>query len=248
MIFKSLILGILFSIGIFAVKSGAGFSYVMQRRKGRWRRTAAVMMFTGAYGAVFILAALILKHLDPVRHLPTLQTLLQSGMLIHIAMAALMMIWGWILLRRRRLETAGTRGWLILVSPCPVCATVILLSLALLRALLPDHFPWLVLGLYSAFMLLSLLTAWIVGLYQEARGQPSEPLLGAAMMLIAAWFLISATVIPQFADLDKVYRLAGYRSGTQVKQAFSWVWMAMCVAAAFTLGYGLTYLKTRKRS
>jgi predicted transporter len=197
---------------------------------------------------VFLLAALILKRLDPVRHLPAFQALLQSGMLVHIAMAALMMIWGWILLRRRRLETAKTRGWLILVSPCPVCATVILLSLALLRALLPDHFPWLVLGLYAAFMLLGLLTAWIVGLYQEARGQPSEPLLGAAMMLIAAWFLISATVIPQFADLDKVYRLAGYRSGTQVKQAFSWVWMAMSVAAAFTLGYGLTYLKTRKRS
>ena len=187
MIYKSLILGILFSIGVFAVKSGMGFSYVIQRHQGRWRRTAAVLIFAAAYGLVFLGAALVLERLDPVRHLPALQAFIQSGMLVHIAMAALMVIWGAILLKRRPAESTTTRGWLILVMPCPVCATVILLSLAFLRALLPDRFAWLVAGLYAAFMLLGLVTAWIVRLYQQTRGQPSETLLGGAMVLIAAW-------------------------------------------------------------
>ncbi|WP_319524924.1 DUF2162 domain-containing protein [uncultured Desulfosarcina sp.] len=248
MIFKSLILGILFSISVFAVKSGMGFSYVIQRHKGSWWRLTAVLVFAATYGLVFLLAALILQRLDPVRHLQAIQTFMQSGMLIHILMAALMLIWGWVLLKRRRSDAAKTRGWLILAAPCPVCATVILLSMAFLRALLPDHFSWLVLGLYASFMLLGLLTAWIAGLYQEARGQPSETLLGGAMMLIAAWFLISVTVMPQFADLDKVYRLADYHSGTQVKQAFSWLWAAVLPTVAFMLGYGLTHHKIRKKS
>ena len=56
------------------------------------------------------------------------------------------------------------------------------------------------------------------------------------------------TVMPQFADLDKVYRLAGYHSDAQAKHAFSWLWAAVFTTAAFALGYASTHNKIRKRS
>ncbi len=247
MIYKSLILGVLFSIGIFAVKSGVGFAYVLERRKGL-RAAAAVLIFASAYGLIFGLAALFLKRFDPVRFLPAFQTFIQSGMLVHVGMAALMMVWGWALLKRPRSRSAQTRGWLILVLPCPVCATVVLLSLGFLLSLLPDHFGGVVCGLYTAFMLLSMLAAWALRRSQKALDQPSETLLGGAMLLIAAWFLLSVTIFPQFADLDKIYRLATYQSGRQAQTPLTGLWPAILTGASFALGYGFTYKKIRKLS
>ena len=94
MVYKSLILGILFGIGIFAVKSGVGLAYVCGRQSSSGRRAATLSVFAGLYGLVFLAMFLLLGWIDPVGHLPAIQRFLQSGMLVHLAMAGLMAGWG----------------------------------------------------------------------------------------------------------------------------------------------------------
>jgi uncharacterized membrane protein len=84
---QSLILGVLFSIGIFAVKSGVGISCVVLRQERIRTKAASFLLFTLGYGFVFAAAALILPKIDPVRHLAAIQSFIQSGMLVHLVIA-----------------------------------------------------------------------------------------------------------------------------------------------------------------
>jgi predicted transporter len=236
MLYKSLILGVLFGIGLFAVKSGIGLSYLVSLRRRPWGKALALLLFAVAYGLLFGLAALLLQHFDPVRHLEAIQTFLQSGMIVHLVMAGMMAIWGVVLLKRHHSHGAVSRGWLMLVMPCPVCAAVILFSAAFFASLFPDSRWGVIWGLYLAFMLISLLAMGIVHLLRHRMVQPSESFLGGAMLLMAVYFILSVTIMPQFADLDSVYRLARYQTDNAPRNIFGGVLLAIIAAAAFGTG------------
>lgn len=245
MLYKSLIIGVLMSIGIFAVKSGAGIGYRLVRQP-RWvGKMVVLLLFAVAYAVLFGLVAGVLGVLDPVRHLNAVQAFLQSGMLVHMVLAGVMMLWGVVLLKRAPAERTTSRGWLLLALPCPVCAAVILFSAAFLVSFFPDHLLRVISGLYGVFVLIGLLTAAAVGLYHHcgARRGP-ESFLGGVMLLVAAYFCLSVTVMPQFADLDKVYRLAGYGPETIPSDPLA-LPLAAGLSLAFVFGWGVTYRKAR---
>lgn len=247
MLYKSLILGVLFGIGIFAVKSGVGLSYGVARRPGLFKKFTLLLLFALAYGLVFGLIAVVLGRIDPVRHLTAIQSFLQSGMTIHLVMAALMALWGVVLLKGRHGHAGASRGWLLLVLPCPVCASVILFSAAFLHSFWPDQFAWALAGLYLAFVLLSLAAMGAMALGRGAARSP-ESLLGGAMVLMAAYFLLSVTVMPQFAGLEEVYRLSLHRPAGPAQVAGGALPVAALVVAAFAAGFGFTLNKTRRRT
>lgn len=236
MLYKSLILGVIFGIGLFAVKSGVGLSYLVSRRERFRGKILALLLFAGIYGLLFGMTALVLHHIDPVRHLAAIQTFLQSGMLVHMVMAGLMAIWGVVLLKRHHTPGAMSRGWLLLVVPCPVCAAVILFSAAFVVSLFPDSRESVIWGLYLVFVLISLSTMGILRLLRRRMVQPSEAFLGGAMLLMAVYFILSVTVMPQFADLDSVYRLACYHAEKVPGNFFGTVLLAIVAVSAFGTG------------
>lgn len=250
MLYKSLILGVLFSIGIFAIKSGVGIAYV-STRKQRWRGFLLIaLLYALAYGIVFTVVALVLPWIDPVRHLGVIHTFMQSGMLIHLALAMLMLGWGIVLLKQPPggypNSPASSRGWLVLALPCPVCMTVILLSSAFLLTCFPDHPVRVVLALYLTFVTLGLLSMGIVHRVRQLSAVSSEAFLGAVMLLLSAYFLVSVTVMPQFGDLDKVYRLASYPDDGPSMNLTHLIGMIVFAVTAFGTGFGVTVMKTRR--
>jgi predicted transporter len=252
MLYKSLILGVLFSIGIFAVKSGVGISYVAGQRKRTRDVILVVLLFALAYGVVFGIAGLILPRIDPMRHLAAVQAFIQSGMIVHLAMAGLMMGWGLLLLKQHKHNTVSStrstpsKAWLVLVLPCPVCITVILLSSAFLITCFPDHPVWVVLSLYLAFLTVGLSSMGVIHRFRQRSAVSFEVFLGAAMLLIAAYFLVSVTVMPQFGDLDKVYRLASYPDDSPSHGVSQLILLISSAALAFGAGYGVTSIKIRR--
>lgn len=245
MAYQSLILGVLFSIGIFAIKSGVGISYVVLRQERLRTKAAGFMLFAVGYGFVFAAAALTLPKIDPVRHLAAIQSFIQSGMLVHLVMAALMMGWGLVLLKRNNACQSKSRGWLMLAAPCPVCVTVIFLSAGFLITCFPDTPETVVLALYLAFVLISLATLIGIERYRKRRAMPPESLLGGAMILIAVYFFLSVTVLPRFADVDHIYRLAMYPVETPSQKVVHLVPFSILTATAFIGGYGFTSTKIR---
>ncbi|MBN2231422.1 MAG: hypothetical protein JW781_01195 [Deltaproteobacteria bacterium] len=256
MLLKSLVLGILFGIGIFAVKSGLGMAAALSRRRRR-ERLLGLAAFAGVWAAVFIAVALVLPRLDPLRHLAAIQSFMRSGMLVHLVMAGLMAVWGVVLLRRGDHAAAGSRGWLLLVLPCPVCVTVIFLSAAFFSARFPEHGAVLVPGLYAVFMGIAVGTAALVGRRLTggankgtAATATPESFLGAAMLLLAVYFFLSVTIMPQFADLDQVYRLAGYHSDARAAatELSRLIPALAALTTAFCAGFGTTWNRARRQS
>lgn len=198
---KSLTLGLIFSVGIFAFKSGAGLSYLLKKQKG-YRRLLVISAYTLSYGLVFWLAALLLKRIDFLAHLDTVMLLFKNGMTIHFLLAGLLLLWGFVLMARQ--ESGPSHGWLLLALPCPVCFSVILFSCALLQNLLGES-RYLFSTLAGGFIMTGLVTAFTLAFFGKARPEHG---LGLVMVLASLYFLVSMAVIPQFSNIDKIYRLS----------------------------------------
>jgi predicted transporter len=248
MIYQSLILGVLFSIGIFAVKSGVGISYFVAGQEKKRAKAGAFLLFALTYFIVFAAAAFILDRIDPIRHLTAIQTFIQSGIIIHLVMAGLLMAWGITLLKQTNGSRLKSKGWLMLAVPCPVCVTVIFFSAGFLITCFPDTPKSVVTALYLAFVIVNLVTMGMIFLYRKRQATPPESFLGGSMLMIAAYFFLSVTVMPQFADVEKIYRLAMYQGQTHSQEVLHIVLISILTAAAFLGGYGFKSIKIRRIS
>jgi predicted transporter len=232
---KSLFLGLAFSVGIFAVKSGAGLSYLLRREtKLRWR-LAAICGFIVSYALVFCLAWFLVNRVDLFSHLDRVMLFFKNGMTLHILLAALLLVWGVTLLKRGDGPEARSHGWLLLALPCPVCFSVILFSGAFLHNLLPDV-PWLFVWLYAGFILISLISGLALARLGKEHG------LGSIMVLAALYFLITIAVVPQFGDIERIYRLS--LNSVTILENSRLPWLLVGMSLAFMVGF----LKTIRRS
>lgn len=245
MLYKSLIVGVLFSIGVFAGKSGIGLAYLLGRTPSWQKKAFRLLAFALLYALVFGLAAWGLRVLDPLTHLESIRRLLQSGMQAHLLMAGVMIVWGVLLLRRPHRHGNTSRGWLLLTLPCPVCATVIVFSLAFVFFLFPDHFVVTAGSLYLAFLVISLVVMLLMLGLGRMTAQSAENLLGGAMVLIGAYFVLSMTILPQFTDVDKVYRLARHQAPAQPQDLATLLPLVVMTLLTFTIGFGRTHKKIR---
>lgn len=200
---KSLLLGLAFSVGIFALKSGAGLGYLCQKETGIRRRIAAFFGFVLGYGLLFGLTWLLIVNFDFLAHLDTIMGLFKNGMTLHIALAILLMVWGGSLLKKEN-ATHTSHGWLLLSVPCPVCFSVILFSGSFLHGLRPGE-PYLFVLLALGFIGLALLTAFGLVLM---RKQGNEQDLGLMMLLGGLYFMLTLVVVPQFGNVARIYRLS----------------------------------------
>lgn len=135
----------------------------------------------------------------------------------------------------------------MLVVPCPVCLTVVVLSLGFLTVCFPDSAMTATLLLFLGFMLINVATIFVMGGGVKKSGATPEVILGSAMLLISVYFLLSVTVMPRFADADKIYRisLASTDSARPVPHAILfYAFMTM----AFAGGFAHTFLSSRRKS
>jgi predicted transporter len=233
---KSLLLGLAFTVGIFAVKSGAGLSCLLGREGRKGRRLALILVFVAGYLSLFFLAWLLVLRFDFLAHLQMVMTLVKQGMAIHFLLAALLLLWGVVLLRQSHDPEAGSRGWLLLTVPCPVCFSVILCSAALLHGLYPDNSHTMV-WLFAGFVGVAMASALLL----MRPGRQSDHRLGRFMLLAALYFLVSVAVVPQFSNLERIYRL-GSDLATPMDSRH------LLILAGLALGFGLGFLNAARKT
>lgn len=273
--FKSLFLGILFSVGIFSIKAGIGLHYRVNRNKMNnsnlkqinhpsvnqirspglnqfdnhnrnndmtttRQSTPAWFIYLGfivLYAILFAVIGSSVAYMDMLADFENIQKFLQNGMVIHLGLSALMLLWGIGLLKSHTSVRNMSSGWLILVFPCPVCMTVIGISVAFIFALFPDTAAGSILLFYLAFMFLSFLTAAFMEKFQRWSHKSPEFILGYAMATIASYLLLSIVIMPQFSGLDEVYRLAT-NSAINHQSIQNSLWLAAIPGVfLFTIGY-----------
>jgi len=241
---KTLILGIGMSIGVFGIKAGAGLYGGLSAGSADGNGRNLLFFLAAGYALVFGLLAAGLRAAHLMEHIEAWMQWLRSGMLVHVILAALMLVWGVMLKRSKLSGTTRRNGWWLLAVPCPVCMTVIGISLAFLMALFPGAVLKSVVLLYFGFMGIVLTTVYGLSRWARRFRRRPEEILSGAMLILSAYFLLSVLIMPQFAGIEEVSRL-GERSlqTTPIFHDLPWLGLGAAVAAAFGAGY----IRTKRR-
>jgi predicted transporter len=235
--YKSLFLGVLFAIGVFAMKSGAGSHYYLTKTKG-WNRKAGLLLCLGlVYLALFLIISLVIQRTNLITFFGLVQQVVRWAMTIHFVLAATLMVWGLILIGRTGEDHRQSIGWLALVAPCPVCLTVIFFTLAFLTAYFPDHPFRIALYAYAGFMGVHAITLLGLWAWQSRWGSSPEFTLGAAMLGIAVYFLLSVFIMPHFSELERIYRLALPPVEAPIPEKGQAAWLLAGLGACFAIGF-----------
>ncbi len=245
---KAVFIGLVFSILAFAIKGGMGLAF--RPGFGDFRRMRLMVPgYLAAYGVLFAAGAFIARSGFIHGHMDAFLKIAEAGVLLHVALAAGLLLWGIALLRRDKKEGGSTRApWLLLV-PCPVCLAVILATTAVLNAIFPEGGILPALGAYGLFASISLGTAASVTMISRlAKGvRDASPLhrLGTVMVLLAAYFITTLCVAPHVSAITSIYGIASRESaGPPVPGAHKAILAGTCIFL-FAAGYIAGKRKTR---
>jgi len=243
---KSLFLGLTFTIGIFALKSGVGFHYLFTQKRHLREQILYACAFALAYFLIFSISCLILKKINIIAYYHIFQGIFRSGMYIHIFMAAGLIVWGIYLLKKEAGIGEASKAFWAMIIPCPVCTSVVFLTTAFLMAYFPNIALSAVMGAYLYFIAIALFAMLSLTLWNIRADATPEHTLGTAMLFIAIYFILSIIIMPQFSDIDKIYRIAAYRGEAAPMNIRDMLFLLAAVAAFFITGYLIKKRRIRR--
>jgi len=225
-------LGIVFTLAVFAIKVGLGLAvYAASRR----RKLLSLVL----YQAIFLTLGGVLEGINLLDYFSFFIDFLRYGMVIHVALATGLLLWGLYLLRDRGQEMdRGQRAIWLLLLPCPVCLTAILLSLSLSKALFGYKGILLGVGLGGIFNLLVVLVMLLSSHIWQRRGQVSfypHRHLALVMLGVGGYFFLSILLVPAYQQARQVYRLAS-RSGLDIQDPGNSVLVILSILVLFIVG------------
>ena len=234
---KTLFIGIVFAMGIFAVKSGVGIHYLLTRREGKKTTISHLSLYGLVYLFLFLACARVIERIDIISYFETVQKFLKYGMVLHVLMAGGLLIWGILLLKSRGISAKGNHAWVALIVPCPVCITVIFLCLSFLISYFPDAVHTAAVSAYLAFMAIVLVTVMAMAFWRNNSKETPELTVGNAMVLISIYFFLSVIIMPQFGNVGRIYRLAAYRGETPIAGSKDLLFMCGIIIAFLAWGF-----------
>ncbi len=190
--------GMIFSLGVFAVKVGFGLSFSRMKWKG-------ILLTLSFYFLLFIVIAMLSGRL-----IELLEPLLREGPYLHALMATIMIAWGIYLIKHGHGKATKINPHsMLLLIPCPVCLTAITFSVwAGINAIkLPSYLVGLGLGL--VFTSLSLIFMGITRLRSSISPHIN---LGLSMIGIGIYFLMSLIVPAKIEEAKGVYESFLYKN------------------------------------
>lgn len=200
--------GMIFSLGIFAIKVGFGLGFSKIKWKG-------IFLTLSMYLVLFVLIAMLSEQLIKV-----LEPVLRKGPYLHTLMATGMIAWGIYLLKSQKTEDKRIRSWedknfstsqplnpstssLLLLIPCPVCLTAMTFSTWTALNVIKFHAVLVGLGLGIVFVLLTLA---VVGLTRLKQTSNPEISLGLGMIAIGIYFISSLFIPAKIEEAKGIYR------------------------------------------
>lgn len=191
--------GMLFSLGIFAIKLGFGLGFSGIRWKGIF---IILSMYLLLFVFIAILSGRLIQLLEPV---------LRKGPYLHALMAAGMIVWGTILIRkqssRAKAPSSLNHHSLLLLIPCPVCLTAVTFSIW--SALNVVKFPPALvgMGLGFVFVFLSLIVFFSLKFRSLKSSLISQRIgLGLSMIAIGLYLIASLFLPAKIEEAKGIYR------------------------------------------
>ncbi|WDP93309.1 MAG: hypothetical protein HUN04_15525 [Desulfobacter sp.] len=200
--------GVVMAFLSFGIKAGMGMGSRIFN-PGVSRGSAAAFFFgtLAVYLVLFAGLHLAVTRLDLMAYLDRIANLIQYGMAVHLAVALGLLLWGLKLLLAPGAGHGPSHAGLLLVLPCPVCATVILLNLTLALSLSSLSAPATTALLFALFWAVITATLALLALFRGRKGIDNG-FLGGAMGLIALYFLATVLISPIYPKIKPAYSMA----------------------------------------
>ncbi len=204
------ITGVFMAFSVFGIKVGLGLApYIYGSLLSIPKKiiiTAAAFLI---YLVLFLGLACLIIHLDLQKYLDQFINMIRYGLILHLAIASGLLFWGVNLL----LKNSGKNGktslaaGLLLILPCPVCAVVILLNLALSCSLFSFSPFMTTFILFGVFTFIVFFTVCLIFPLRN-RINTGRTFLGAAMSLVSLYFLISLIIAPIYPQIKAAFAMA----------------------------------------
>jgi len=190
--------GMLFSLGIFAVKVGFGLGYGRIGTKG-------VSVTLAGYVVLFIIIALLSEKL-----IGMIAPILSKGPYLHLLMSAGLIAWGLYAIRGshvihqtgQKTADAMLQPSLLLIIPCPVCIAA--MTFSTWTALGVIKLPAALVGIGMGFSFAAL-TLLFLALARFGKSESPEASLGLAMIAIGLYFGASLLLPAKIEEAKGVY-------------------------------------------
>lgn len=239
------IVGIILALSAFGVKVGLGAAALSYA--GTITPKKRLLSLSG----IFLLYLLLFFGLYTLtRYFPLLNyfghfsRILHYGMLIHIFIALGLLVWGIRLLSSvllpttdHRLPTTDYRGALLLILPCPVCATVILITLSLAYSLFSSSLFITTGFLFGIFLTVSLLTILLTFPFRRQIRRANSSFLGMVMVVVALYFFLTVLIAPIYQETIDIYYLASRITGDPLLDLKSCLVISAIIISLFSIGF-----------
>lgn len=204
------ITGILVAFSVFGIKVGLGLgAQIYNRSVPLGKKVIFLVGCFFIYLILFFCLYYVITHFNLLNYLDRFVNMLQYGMLLHLAVALGLLLWGGKLLLQNPAENKHLplRASLLLILPCPVCATVILLNLTFAYSLFTLSPLLTTLTLFALFSGIIILALGLIFPFRHKIGSGNS-FLGMAMVLVSLYFLITVIIAPIYPEIKSAFAMA----------------------------------------
>ncbi len=237
---KSLwIIGIIIALSTFGIKVGLGAASVVY--DGTLRISRKVIFLAGIlliYFLLFFDLYALVAHFQLLKYLGRFLEVMRYGILIHLFVALGLIFWGIkLLLSVGRSSSSNSRkGIFLLVLPCPVCVTVILLTLSLAYSVFSISLLSTTMLLFGIFSTIVLLVVFLLFPFRRQIGTKNSYFLGLAMIMVAIYFLLTIIIAPGYQEAQDIYHLASQNTGNTILDLKSFL-VLLSIIVLFSVGF-----------
>ncbi|SCY37523.1 DUF2162 family putative transporter [Desulfoluna spongiiphila] len=232
---KSLIAGLVFTMGIYAAKCGIGLACGWAEQGNKGRQFTFLGAAALAYTLLFAGSYLLLTRVNLLNQLLIVEHLVKWAMAVHAAMASLLLVWGTALLKKPSTETGPVRGWLLFALPCPVCMGVILLTVAFVISFFPETAFAMTAMAWGVFAVVASAGFFIARGLGERFDTPHH-VMGTMMVFAALWFLLTVLVVPHVSELPDVFAMASSATDAARDPGSAPLWVLVFGCCLFSAG------------
>ena len=205
------ITGVLASFSIFGVKVGMGlasqiYSAMIPMRKKVIIFSVSIFIYFALFGSLYF----IIEKMNLLNYLDEFMKMVRFGMLFHLVIAVGLLVWGVKLLLENsqcKKKNSSYRASYLLIMPCPICATAILLNLTFAHSI-SDLSPWLItLILFAIFVAFIIISIAAIYPFRNKIGSNNN-FLGISMSFVALYFFLTLIISPIYPTIKDTFRMA----------------------------------------